>query len=122
MERAGVLGGRVGLLGSVIPSPPTPMIACGPQASRVSTGPSSDVASTRADSLLPTKMAERIDWATLMHRVWGWDVLACPACGGRMRFIKGITQRAVIDRILKHVGLSSEPVVPARGRSWEDTS
>ena len=67
------------------------------------------------------KLLGRIDWATLIHRVWGWDVLACP-CGGRMRFIAVITQPAVIDRILKHVGLPSEPIVPARGRSWEDTS
>ncbi len=67
-----------------------------------------------------TRLLGRIDWATLMHRVWGWDVLACP-CGGRMRFIAVITQRTVIERILNHGGLPSDRVVPLRARSWNDT-
>lgn len=68
-----------------------------------------------------TRLSGRIDWATLMHRVWGWDVLACP-CGGRMQFIAVITQRPVIERILKHVGLPSDRIEPLRARSWDDTS
>ncbi len=66
--------------------------------------------------------AGRIDWATLMHRVWGWDVLACPRCEGRMKFIAVIKDRDVIARILTHVGLSAARVVAAPARRWDDTS
>ena len=64
----------------------------------------------------------RMDWATLMHRVWGWDVLGCPRCGGRLRFIAVITQRAVIERILTHVGLAAARIVAAPARHFDDTS
>ncbi len=64
----------------------------------------------------------RMDWATLMHRVWGWDVLGCPRCEGRLQFIAVITQRAVIERILTHVGLSAARIVAAPARHFDDTS
>ena len=64
----------------------------------------------------------RIDWATLMHRVWGWDVLACPRCEGRMRFIAVIKEPDVIERILTHVGLSTKRIAAAPARRWDDTS
>ena len=64
----------------------------------------------------------RMDWATLMHRVWGWDVLGCPRCGGRLQFIAVITQHAVIERILTHVGLSAARIVAAPARHFDDTS
>jgi uncharacterized protein YbaR (Trm112 family) len=57
-----------------------------------------------------------------MHRVWGWDVLACPECDGRMRFIAVIKERDVIERILTHVGLSAARIVAAPARRWDDTS
>ena len=68
------------------------------------------------------RSASRIEWATLMHRVWGWDVLACPRCDGRMRFIAVIKERDVIERILTHVGLSAARIVAAPARRWDDTS
>ena len=68
------------------------------------------------------KRAGRIDWATLLHRVWGWDVLGCPRCNGRMRFIAVITERAVIERILTHVGLSAARIVAAPARRFDDTN
>ncbi len=68
------------------------------------------------------KREGRIDWATLLHRVWGWDVLGCPRCNGRMRFIAVITERAVIERILTHVGLSAARIVAAPARRVDDTS
>jgi hypothetical protein len=45
-------------------------------------------------------------WAALMHRAFAIDVLACPRCGGRMRFIATIHDAAVIRRIRAHLGLS----------------
>jgi hypothetical protein len=32
----------------------------------------------RDEKSVGAKSSGRIDWATLMHRMWGWDVLACP--------------------------------------------
>ena len=64
----------------------------------------------------------RIDWATLLHRVWQVDALACPRCAGRMRFIATITERTVIVRILDHLGIPSERVIAAPARSGFDTS
>ena len=64
----------------------------------------------------------RMDWATLLHRVWDVDALKCPRCEGRMKFIATITDRAVIVRILTHLGLPAAEVVAAPARRWDDTS
>jgi hypothetical protein len=50
-------------------------------------------------------------WAALMRRTFGFDVLACSRFGGRLRLIAVIEQPAVIQRILRHLGLPD--VVPA---------
>jgi hypothetical protein len=50
-------------------------------------------------------------WAQLMARSFGFDVLACPRCGGRLRLIALIDDPRVIRRILGHGGLPTE--VPA---------
>jgi hypothetical protein len=55
-------------------------------------------------------------WATLLQRVWGVDALKCEGCGGRMKFIAVIKDRAVIERILKHVGEETEEPRFARAR------
>jgi hypothetical protein len=55
-------------------------------------------------------------WAALMKRTFGFDVLDCPQCGGPLRLIALIEEAAVIDRILRHLGLPTHvPVArPAR--------
>ena len=50
-------------------------------------------------------------WADLMRRAFGFDVLACPRCGGRLRLIALIDQASVIQQILGHLGLPTE--IPA---------
>jgi uncharacterized protein YbaR (Trm112 family) len=45
------------------------------------------------------------------------DVLACPRCGGRLRVIALIEEAAVIDRILRHLGLPTEPPAPRPARA-----
>ncbi|MBI5517248.1 MAG: transposase [Deltaproteobacteria bacterium] len=64
---------------------------------------------------------ERLDWATLLHRVWGVDARPCPRCGEAMRFIAVITDRAVIVRILEHLGLPADEPRAARARdpTWD---
>ncbi len=42
---------------------------------------------------------------------FGFDVLACPRCGGRLRLVALIEEARVIRRILGHLGLPTE--VPA---------
>jgi hypothetical protein len=56
-------------------------------------------------------------WASLMARTFGFDVLACPRCGGRLRLIALIEEAAVIDRILRHLGLPTETPAPRPARA-----
>ena len=56
-------------------------------------------------------------WAALMARAFGFDVLACPRCGGRLRLIALIEEAAVIDRILRHLGLPTETPAPRPARA-----
>ena len=47
-------------------------------------------------------------WSELMRRVFGVDVLRCTRCGSRRRLVSLITERAVIVRILAHLGLDPD--------------
>ena len=67
-------------------------------------------------------------WAALMQRTFGFDVLMCPRCGGRLRLIALIEDASVVRRILRHLGMPTEipaprparaPPLAARAR-WED--
>jgi hypothetical protein len=48
-------------------------------------------------------------WAELMKRVWGFDVLKCDRCGGRMRVLCAINPPEAIKKILDCLGLPSRP-------------
>jgi hypothetical protein len=62
-----------------------------------------------------TRASSNLLWAQLMQRSFGFDVLACPRCGGRFRLIALIEDPAVIRRILRHLGVPTE--VPRRRAS-----
>jgi hypothetical protein len=51
-----------------------------------------------------------------MRRTFGYDVMACLKCGGRMRLLAMIDKPDAIARILDHLGLPTEPphALPAR--------
>jgi hypothetical protein len=51
-------------------------------------------------------------WAELMRRTFGVDVLACPRCGGRLRLVALIEQASVVQRILRHLALPTEVLEP----------
>jgi len=51
-----------------------------------------------------------------MTRAFGFDVLKCPRCGGRMKLIATITSPRVIRAILDHLGLPSDPTHPHPAR------
>jgi hypothetical protein len=58
-----------------------------------------------------------LDWASLLKRVHGEDVLVCPNCGHRpLRIIAAIDDPPLVEKILVHLGLPSErpPIAPAR--------
>jgi len=59
-------------------------------------------------------------WAELMRHSFGLDVLACPHCGGRMRFVATILNKSSIQRLLRHEGLDTPE--PRAGSSPRDTS
>jgi hypothetical protein len=46
--------------------------------------------------------------------VWRADVLACQRCGGELRLVAVIEAPAVIEKILRHLGLWQRG--PPRGR------
>ena len=52
-----------------------------------------------------------------MRRTFGFDVLACPRCGGRLRLIALIEQVSVIQRILRHLGAPTEIPAPRPARA-----
>jgi hypothetical protein len=52
-----------------------------------------------------------------MQRTFGVDVLACSRCGGRLRLIALIEQAAVIQRILRHLGLPETVPTPSPART-----
>lgn len=56
-------------------------------------------------------------WAALMQRTLGFDVLACPRCGGRLRLLALIEQAGVIGRILRHLGVPAEIPLPRPARA-----
>jgi hypothetical protein len=56
-------------------------------------------------------------WADLMRRTFGFDVLACPRCGGRLRLIALIEQAAAIERILRHLRLPARIPAPYPARA-----
>ena len=55
-------------------------------------------------------------WADLLQRTFAIDVLACPDCGGRLRFLATIEDRAVIEKILRHLDLPIDPPAPTPAR------
>ena len=63
------------------------------------------------------KEPKRISWARLLKRVFSIDIETCPKCAGKMKVIAAIEDPKVIKKILKHLGLPTEPppLHPARG-------
>ncbi len=55
-------------------------------------------------------------WRELIKKVWEADPLLCPKCQKEMRIVSLIDERAVIERILRHLGLWEQGVrvTPAR--------
>jgi hypothetical protein len=67
-------------------------------------------------SLLPVRQ-RRLNWASLLRRVFAVDITVCPRCSGRMRVLCAINDPPVAQKILRHLGLPTEGprCAPARG-------
>ena len=61
----------------------------------------------------------RLDWATLLKRVYNIDALACP-CGGRLKFEELVIERDKVREQLLQRGLSPEPYTPRQRRQLSD--
>jgi len=63
----------------------------------------------------PAKLPSK-RWRDLIMQVWHTDPLICPQCQHPMRVIAVIDQRAVVEKILRHLHLwsGSPPLAPAR--------
>jgi hypothetical protein len=61
-----------------------------------------------------TREAARVrsTWARLIHKVYEVDPLECPKCKGPMRVIALIDDKAVIRKILSHLGLWAPQQAP----------
>jgi hypothetical protein len=76
-----------------------------------------DTQVTGEDPKAAARPANGHAWADLMRRTFGFDVLECPRCGGRLRLVATIEQRQVIGRILAHLGLPTDLPAPWPARA-----
>ena len=58
-------------------------------------------------------------WADLLRRVFAFDLLACPDCGEWLRLLATIEDRAVVEKILTHLGLPVDLPQPSAARTPE---
>ena len=57
----------------------------------------------------------RLDWATLLKRVFALEVLLCASCGGERRIIAEIREGPVARKILAHLGMPTTAPKPSQG-------
>jgi hypothetical protein len=62
----------------------------------------------------------RVDWATLLHRSFDVDVLACAQCGGRLRVLGEVTDAVAVRLVLESLGLPTDAPRAARARDPTD--
>ena len=87
----------------VVPSPPT-----------------AAEAPTTTTSPTTMMLARRLDWASLLRRVFGEQITQCPRCGDHLRVLAFITDLQLTAHILDHLGLTSDPVSIAPARAPPD--
>ncbi len=95
----------------IVNHPAAPIAACSPAAPRaiVALDAPASRGAPDCDALRTFESAiSRIDWATLLRRVYDIDALACP-CGGRLRFTDLVTDRNEARTILEELRLPATP-------------
>jgi len=61
-------------------------------------------------------------WAEMTRKVYEVDPMICPRCGGRMRVVAFLTEYAVIDRIIRHLGLTFVAEKPPPAHVFEQVA
>lgn len=116
MRFHGLFAPNAKLLSRVVPAgekAPRPCRAAGTSSSDTpTTDPSRENPSSRR------REPSRIDFHSRLKRISKLDVLACGKCGGRIKVLAVIEEPAVIEKILRHLGLPHVPLPtsPARGQ------
>lgn len=59
----------------------------------------------------------RLEWATLLKRIYDVDALKCPRCDGRLEFIAALTDPVPIREILEQRAIGATPLPPSLGLS-----
>lgn len=77
---------------------------------------SRDRASITPTRTTKTSRVEDSSWAALMRHSFGLDVLSCPKCKGRLRFVAIVFDPDEVKRLLAHLHCFSDPLPthPAR--------
>ena len=88
-----------------------------PQVSTMSPASPSPAASPKSTTSTTSTTSYRLDWASLLKRVFGVDVLKCSRCQGQMRLIACIEDLDVAKKILEHLGLRAEPLPTLRAQA-----
>ena len=78
--------------------------------------PTPTLAAEPATPPTPMLLARRLDWASLLRRVFGEDVTQCPRCGDWLRVLAFLTHPDLTKTILDHLGLAAAVplIAPAR--------
>lgn len=74
---------------------------------------------TEPDTVAATSVPEpkRKQWTELMRRAFGYELLRCTKCGGKMQLLGCIIHQSAIAKILSHLGLPCESPIPALARA-----
>jgi hypothetical protein len=64
----------------------------------------------------------RVAWAILLKRTYSVDAMVCPRCGGHLRLMAVINDRAAARKIIDHRGIAAhpKPAPRARGPDYEE--
>ncbi len=66
------------------------------------------VPASTSDSAKKKQERPNRSWSDLLKRSFSIDIMACAACGGKMRIVSHIEEPVVVTRILGHLGLPTE--------------
>ena len=96
-------------LAALVPPPRRPLLAyhgvLAPRARwRAAIVPTPSPADARA-----APVSCRWPWARLLRRVFAFEVLVCPRCGGPRRMLGAVTEPYAVRRLLAALGLAAEP-------------
>ena len=72
------------------------------------------------EALVPERRGTYRPWAELLKRTFDFDVLQCPSCGGRMKFLALVTDSSSVARYLRAFGEPTDAPSrsPSRGPPW----